>query len=344
MLVARRKGCTLVRPIDGITLCVFLWGLFGALTAVSQTQQVISRTIAITSSPPGATIWTKEGRTFTCTNQLTPAAVEMKFHGQNDVKQVVLRRFGYYGQKLSLDATHETAAADLSRWDEMYFAPPDDASPQIRQLDGKLRGAFEAEIIAGKDAFPCSPYNFLSIGVVDSGERHQLELGVFLEVGPSATAKNLNAASKSHSASEPERLSSLGRAVLDGGLAEIVGRFRGVAARFPEIKGLFLACSFSTNEAYLDTKVTRTSTAVEVNNYGQAFGEGASIEQLNDPLRSNIEYREHTYKETIVKDQKTEETLTIAVPLSSIPPAGNAKDVTDAVISNGTVRVYRENR
>ena len=87
--------------------CICLLGFVGISRAGGQNTQMLSRSVTVSSDPPGATIWTKEGRLYTCTNALTPATFVLKFHGENDAKQILLRRFGYANQQLLLDAVHD---------------------------------------------------------------------------------------------------------------------------------------------------------------------------------------------------------------------------------------------
>ena len=290
-------------------------------------MQTLSRAVTVTSDPPGATIWTKEGRVYACTSTSTPATVQLTFHGENDVKEIVLRRFGYASQKLSLDAAHDRATASLVAWGAPFFTPSGDVPPEVRSLDSKLKKEFEETLIAGGDAFPCTPFEFRSIGVVKSDERHQLELGVLVVLGPSSVAKNLRVAGHNYNNSE-DRLRQIGRVALEGGLAQIIARFRDIAAKPPEIKGVFLACSYSTTESALETQFTPYTHTVLVR------------EPTVGTVESHLEQRavQDWQEATVVKDQAAVRTLTVAVPLAKIPATADAKAVTAAVLSEGSIK------
>jgi hypothetical protein len=323
-----------------LALGVCLLGFAGTPQAVGQNAQTLSHTVTVASDPPGATIWNKEGRDYTCTNTLTPATLELTFHGENDVKQILLRRFGYSSQKLLVDAAREKVDVKLAGWGAPFFTPSDDAPPEVRSLDARVQGEFEKALMAGNDAFPCAPFEFRSIGVVNSDERQQLELGILIDLGPSAAARALRLAS--HSRGNPEeRLRQMGQAALEGGAAEIIARFRAVAAKFPEIKGIFLACSYSTTEAALSTEI-HPYTSVEyraewVNGRDDSY-EGGGAYRYHVEMRPNVV--EHRLEETVVKDQAAVRTMTFSIPLAKIPDTGDKKAVTEAVLSDGAIKDF----
>jgi hypothetical protein len=331
--------------------CICLQGFVGISRVGGQTMQMLSRSITISSDPAGATIWTKEGRLYTCTNALTPATFELKFHGENDAKQILLRRFGYANQQLLLDAAHDKAAAKLVAWGAPFFTPPDDASPEVRSLDASLKKEFEKAPIPGNDAFPCAPFEFQSIGVVKSDERHELELGVLITLGPSAAAKNLNAARRSHGNPE-ERLGKMGQAALEGGVAEIIASFRDVAAKFPEIKGIFLACSYPTTEAVLDAEYRYQPGTTTTTTMSHLPGPGDSTYSVGHTMDTDIVVctsctttttsttPSRWVPYTVVKDQAAVRTLTFAIPLAKIPATADKKAVTEAVLADGAIRDF----
>ena len=82
----------------------------------------LTRRVMVTSDPPGATIWAKEGKALICKNLLTPAMVELNFRDTNDVKRIRLRRFGYAGKNLNIKATDEKVGAVLHTLSAHFFA------------------------------------------------------------------------------------------------------------------------------------------------------------------------------------------------------------------------------
>jgi hypothetical protein len=273
---------------------------------------------------------------------LTPATLQLTFHGENDAQQLLLRRFGYASQKLLLDAAHDKAAAKLGAWGAPFFTPSEDAPPEVRGLDASLKKEFEEAIIADNDAFPCTPLEFGSIGVLKSEERHELELGVLINLGPSAAAKNLNVARRSQGSPE-ERLGKMAEAALGGGVAEVIARFRGVAAKFPEIKGIFLACSYPTTEAVLDTEHLHWShTTVESHSPGPGDTAHAvdGTNYVECTTCVSVTGQSGWIPYTVVKDQAGVRTLTFAIPLAKIPATGDKKAVSEAVLSAGAIKDF----
>jgi hypothetical protein len=338
----------LASSVSLAVLVCSLVALAGVYEAAAQDTQTLSHRVTVASDPPGATIWTKEGRLYTCTNALTPATLQLTFHGENDAQQLLLRRFGYANQELLLDAAHDKAAARLAAWGAPFFTPSEDAPPEVRSLDASLKKEFEKGLIAGNDAFPCAPFEFQSIGVVKSDERHELELGVLITLGPSAAAKNLNAARRSQGSSE-ERLGKMAEAALEGGVAEVIARFRDVAAKFPEIKGIFLACSYSTTEAVLGTeyRYQRGTTATTTTSHLPGPGDTTyAVDGTNYVVCTTCTTTTTTTTPsrwipyTVVKDQAAVRTLTFAIPLAKLPATGDKKAVTKAVLSGGAIKEF----
>jgi len=91
-----------------LTACVLsLVALPGASQAAGQNLETLSRSVVVTSDPPGAVIWMKEGNTLTCTNTLTPGTIELKFHGEGDLKRIRLRKFGYESRDVDIKSGNE---------------------------------------------------------------------------------------------------------------------------------------------------------------------------------------------------------------------------------------------
>jgi hypothetical protein len=324
---------TLARCFACFNVFVLLLGM-AIPHAVAQNHQTLSRTVTVTSNPPGATIWTKEGRAYTCTNQFTPGPIELKFHGENDVKQILLKRFGYASQKLSLDAAHDQAAVELTPWKAPFFTAPVGVSDEVRNLDVKVKQEFERSLIAANDAFGCTPFEFRSIGVVQRG--NELELGVLMVLGHSTLTKSLLLARTGHG-SEEERLNKMAHAALEGGIAEVIARFRTVAERVPQIKGIFVACSYSASEAVLNT---RTETVTQYN--------PVAAPNTLTPYMPGGKYGTHMemrpefvdVETTTVEDQAAQRTMTFSVPVTALPVGRDNKSVIDAVLSRAAIRDF----
>jgi hypothetical protein len=88
------RGATLRFLLTVATFAVSLVALTGIPQAAAQNAPTLSRTITVTSDPPGATVWKKEGTTLTCMDNVTPGTVEFKFRGANDSQRIRLRKFG----------------------------------------------------------------------------------------------------------------------------------------------------------------------------------------------------------------------------------------------------------
>jgi len=303
------------------------------IPAHGQNPQTLTRSVAVTSEPTGAVIWKKDGRNYTCANATTPAVIDLTFHGENDVKQILLRRFGYSSQKLVVDAAHDKATTKLVAWGAPFFTPAPDAIPEVRKLDASLKKEFELAFAGGNDPFLCSPFEFRSIGVVQSDARHQLELGVLLDLRLSAVSKDLNVARKAPG-NPSDRLEKMARVELEGGVAEIVARFRAVVAGFPEIKGVFVACNYSTSEAVL-----HTSTSTE------SFVANVPDTPLTPSFQRNVtgmhlETGTMVVKTSELQDEAAQRTITFSIPLASIPIGGDKTLITAIVLAKGTVKDF----
>jgi hypothetical protein len=279
--------------------------------------------MAVTSAPSGATIWTKEGKDYTCTNSVTPAVLQLTFHDQNDSKQFLVRKFGYSSQKLVVAATQDKVEAKLAAWDSGFFSPSRDDSERVRDLAARIKKPFLDMLVGDTDAFRCAPFEFRTIGVFD-GDDGQLELGAAMTLGSSAVARQLRVAR--HTPDKVEQSRQMAKTVLDAGLAEMITRFGAVAAKFPEIKHVFVACTYATTEAALATELDPYFRTWDVE------------DNRPDGSKMTWHYTEKgTDKRTVVKDESVVRTLAIAVPVAKIPHTNDRKTITEAILSDAVI-------
>jgi hypothetical protein len=98
-MIERKRRTANTARLCHLTLGLCLLGFAGSIPAGGQNTAAQSHVVAVRSDPPGAMIWKKEGRDYTCTKTLTPGTVELAFHGDNDLQRFQVRRFGYRGRE-----------------------------------------------------------------------------------------------------------------------------------------------------------------------------------------------------------------------------------------------------
>jgi hypothetical protein len=89
----RRRTAPGVRP-GSLTLGICLLGFAGLIHAAGQETVTQSHKVTVTSDPPGAMIWKKDGRDYACTNIPTPGSIDLAFHGDSDLQRLRVRMFG----------------------------------------------------------------------------------------------------------------------------------------------------------------------------------------------------------------------------------------------------------
>jgi hypothetical protein len=245
------------------------------------------------------------------------------FHDQSDSKQLLLRKFGYSSQKLLVPATQDKVEANLAAWGTGLFSPSPDESERIRDLDARIKKPFLDMLVGDTDAFPCAPFEFRTIGVVE-GEGGQLELGAALILRSSTVARKLRLAR--HTADELEQSRQMGKTALEAGLADMIARFGAVAAKFPEIKSVFFACTYATTESVLGTTFEDYTRTWDV--------EDKHLDESKTIWHYTVR---GTNRKTVVKDESAVRMLTITVPLAKIPHTTDSKVFTDAVLSGAVI-------
>lgn len=307
------------------TFPVWVVGPSGTRPAVAQETHPLSRSVTVTSDPPGATIWMKEGTTLTCTNTLTPGAVELKFHDQNDLKKVRLRRFGYRGQDLDIKFTDDKVNAALGDPAPDSFVVTDDRGPELKQLSAGLQKEFKKGIFADPEAFRCAPFDLDFVHVM--GEKGALTLGVVLAADRDFGGAALRLAS--HAGTRDERRQKMTQAVLDGGVAEVLGRLRGPAAKFPNLKVITVVFSRSATVTTptLETVVTQAEAHLVV--VPKDYSHPTGLEYVTPgPV-------EHTV--VVDKEEAVVRNIKIAMSVDKIPDTVDKKAITDAVVATGEI-------
>jgi hypothetical protein len=325
----RKRRTAPVVQLGVITLGVCLLGFAGLIQAGGQTATTQSHVVAVNSDPPGAMVWKKDGRDYTCTNTLTPGTVELTFHGDSDVQRLRVRRFGYSAKNLDVKPTDkEVGAVLLGQPDSGSFLIADDAAPDLKQLNATLKKEFEETLLTDQDAFRCAPFDLDYIHLDKDKEMEAVDLNVAIKLDRSFGGPAFRFASRA--GNTPERRQRMGQAALEAGIAEILARFHRVAAKFPDLKVITVLCSYSTTEAVLDTETTSTyySHTTETPIYYVWERTGTKYTTVSG-------WRED--ENTVVKDLAAEKTITFVVPAAQIPDTLDKKAITDAVLAVGKI-------
>ncbi len=312
---------------------LFLVAFAGVPRVAAQDVQVLSRTVTVTSDPPGATIWKKEGATLICLNALTPGTVELKFHGVNDLQKVRLRKFGYKGRNLEVKPTDDKVNAALGDPAPGSFVVPDGAKPELKQLNDGLSKEFQKTIFADPEALRCAPFELSLVQVVnDEGD---LTLGVAITLDRSFGGSAFRVAS--HVSNRDERRQKMAQITLENGIADLLARIHRIAAKFPDLKVITILCSYPTTEAYLATMTTTPvfyahttqNTTYSMGADGM-FHQSGTVFHTQQGWRGGGEYTE-------VKDRDVERVIKFVVPAAQIPDTTDKKIVTDAVLAVGKI-------
>lgn len=311
-----------------LTLGVCLLGLAGLAHAGDQNTTAYSRAVTVTSDPPGAVIWRKDGRDYTCTNILTPGTVELAFHGDNDVQQLRLRRFGYSGKNFDVRLTDEKLGAVLGQPNSKSFVIAGDAAPDLKQLNAALKKESEETLLIDPNVFRCAPFDLDSILLEKDKETGAFDLSVNIQLDRSFGGPAFKLASRAPN--PQERHQKMGQAALEAGIAEVLARFHHLTAKFPEVKVITVPCFYSTTEAALDTEVTTAlRTTYE------------SVRVLGIDGNYHLEMRPkiqpYTLENTVVKARAAERAITFVMPAAQIPDTLDKKAITDAVLAVGKI-------
>lgn len=328
-----RRTANAVR-FGSVTLGVCLLAFGGLIQAAGQNTATLSHLVAVKSDPPGAMIWKKDGKDYTCTNTLTPGSVELTFHGDRDVQRVRVRRFGYSGVNLDVKPSDKEVGAALREPRYKSFLLAEDAAPDLRQLNEALRKEFEKTLLSDRDAFRCAPFELDYTFLTKDKKTEAVELNVALRLDRSFGGSAFRLAS--HSPNSQERHQKMGQLALENGMAEVFGRFHNLASKFPEVKTIFVRGTYSTTEAVLDTETTTTPYSITTSNSRVvADYTGGFHQNLETTSTTTTYWRENEV--TVVKDQEADGAITFVMPVAQIPDTMDKKAITEAVLAKGTI-------
>ncbi len=310
-----------------IVIVCSLFALSGIPRAAAQDAQTISRTVTVTSDPPGAMIWKKEGTILTCTGIRTPGSVELKFHGASDVQKIRLRRFGYNGKNLDIRPGDDRVNAALGAPAPDSFLLPDNSGPDLRELNAGLKKEFEGTLFADPELFPCVPFELNFVRVLEDEETHELNLGVAVILDPSFGGPPARVAS--HTRNRDERRLKVAQAALEGGIADLLAPIHRMAAKFQNLKWITVVCTSLTTEAYLETRTGNVLRAVPTTGY-----ERREIGAINwVSAEQGI---------TEVNDRTVEKVLRFVMPAAQMPDTLDKKAISDAVIAVGKISLSEQ--
>ncbi len=330
------RGATLRFLLTVAAIAFSLAALTCIPQAAAQDAPTLSRTITVTSDPPGATVWKKEGATLICMDTATPATVDLAFRGDNDVRRLRVRRFGYSGVNLDVRSSDKEVAAvlNLSKSVSSSFLVESDAPPDVKQLDEALKKEFEKTVLADAEAFRCAPFDLRSVALSKAKETGAVQLNIALKLDRSFGGLAFRQAS--HAFSMEDRRKRMGQIALDEGIAEILGRFHRIAAKFADIKDIVVIGSHSTTEAYIDTeKTSRVETQTKwVQEMVPTIGGGQHMQAVAEQRQVWV-----TDEKEVVKDRDAERALTFVMPNAQIPDTLDKKVLSEAVLAAGSIVV-----
>jgi hypothetical protein len=279
-------------------------------------------------------IWQKEGRDYTCTSTLTPGSVELAFHGDNDLKRLRIRRFGYSSVNLDVKSTDKEVGAALGRTYSSSFLIVGSDPPDDKQLIGAVKKEFEQTLLPDQEAFRCAPFELVDINVHREGDTKAFVLSVDIRLDRSFGGPAFRQAS--HAFNAQDRTQKTGQIALDGGLGEVLVRFHRIAAKFPEVKDIIVVGSYSTTEARLDTEKTPYSVHLGEYVYRSVpqVGGGTKVAPVWVPRTV-----ESMGKNTSVKGQEAERAIIFVMPNAQIPDTLDKKAISDAVLTGGKILI-----
>lgn len=317
--------------LTGTTFVISLVALTGIPHAAAQNAETLSRTITVTSDPPGATVWKKEGTTLTCMDTVTPGTVELKFRGANDSQRIRLRKFGYRGKNLDVRLTDDKVTAALRDLSPSSFLVTDDVKPELKQLNEGLEKEFQETIFADPEALRCAPFELHDVHVMD--DEGDLTLGVAIILDRSFGGPAFRVAS--HAMSADVRRQKTAQIALENGIANLLAHIHSITAKFPSLKVITIICSYPSTEAYLDTRTiditNRQPVTTTANSYNYSTGRWEN---------RNVTEWKTTYghsKVTEVKDRDIERIIKFVMPAAQIPDTRDKKTISDAVLAVGKI-------
>jgi hypothetical protein len=327
------RGATLRFLLTVATFAVSLVALTGIPQAAAQNAPTLSRTITVTSDPPGATVWKKEGTTLTCMDNVTPGTVEFKFRGANDSQRIRLRKFGYFGKNLDVKPTDDKVNAALGDPAVGSFLVSDDAKPELKQLNDGLEKEFQKTIFADPEALRCAPFELHDVHVLDDEGDLTLGMSVILDRSFGGPAFRV----AGHKPSPDERRQKMAQITLENGIADLLAHIHRIAAKFPNLKVITVVCFYPTTEAFLETRTINTMSRQLVVVSTGRFNTNAITRTTGQEWRTTYGRSEITE----VEDRAVETIIKFVMPAAQIPDTTDKKTVTDAVLANARISLTK---
>lgn len=290
-----------------------------------QTAQAQIKKVMLTSDPPGASIWTKQGRDYKCSDSVTPTPFELTFYGSHDVKQILLTRFGYSNVRLKVAAADEKIGAKL---EPVTVAPTlgNAAAPEVQSMRAGFAEEFVRALTVRGEALRCLPLEILVVGVSQDESTHQMEMLVTTSLSGSGSWRNLQLASRR--TTDPESGRNIARAALEGGVADVLAAFGSVLTQFPEVPKLTVSCMYMAAVPVLGTEQTRGMHYV----YEYRYDPGTrTMQPYAKPVFDTIE-------RDVFNDEVKPQTVFLRIPVAKIPVGGDRKSVTEAFLVNGEIK------
>jgi len=323
-----RRGANAIR-LGVLTLGVCLLGFAGLSRGGGQNATTQSHVVAVKSDPPGAMIWKKDGRDYTCTDTLTPGTVELTFHGDNDVQRLKVRRFGYSGMNLDVKPSDDKVNAALGAPAPDSFLVSDDARSELKQLNDGLEREFQKTIFGDPEALRCAPFELGFVHVMDDEGDLTLGMSVILDRSFGGPAFRV----ASHVGSREERRQKMAELTLENGVADLMAAVHRIAAKFPNLKVITVVCFYPTTDAFLETRTLNTiRTQLVVVSTGP-FNTNAITRTTGQEWRTIYGRSEITE----VQDRAGERIIKFVMPAAQIPDTPDKKTVSDAVLTKGKI-------
>jgi len=313
--------------------------------AHGQSPVPYTRRVAVTSDPAGAMTWTKDGRNLVCTNTSTPGTIELEFHGDDDVRRILLRRFGFADKSLEIRPNDERVEVTLGE-PTSFFATADNAPADLEKLNAGLKNEFQKMVLDDQEALRYAPLELDSIAVVKNEATGGVTLLANISLDRSFGGSAFRVAGRSLRNEQPQRM---GAVALDSGIGEVVALLRHLTAGFPEVKVLQVTCAYSGTEVFLDSEtvtlvaVSQTQETVNLSMGSWSLGPtGWNFVQIPVPVtRTETHYAPYQTEVTTMKDREVEKAIIFMIAGTDIPDTADMKVVNEAILQSGTIIVSR---
>jgi len=123
----------------------------------------------------------------------------------------------------------------------------------------------------------------------------------------------------------------MGQVALENGIAEILGRFHRIAAKYPDLKEIEVFCIYATTETVLDTQMTLNVTT-QAYTYNPIL-DGSVRPASGMAMRTTV----GQVRRDVFEDQDAERAITFVMPAAQIPDILDNKAISDAVLAPGKI-------